>query len=255
MTEAKQGKPRNLIPKPVSQAFLAGASIGTISLAMSLKNNVPGDQAFQSATILFLAGVGLSFGFSWNDSRLEAKPRKRNRDKAISFSSLQGTKNIYRDELEYSVAQGGILVRESYFQALKHKISGNPRPRQMNPIESMERPASLDEFIFYSHYKGQLVQLQAKHVKLFLSSAWRNRANGVGLSQRHWERRRSQRPNWYKELHPLWFRAMWMLLWNTQKYLNRQLVITLNNQQSFLVVEPHELFIYLKWYECEKGKK
>jgi hypothetical protein len=242
MTEAKQEKPKNLIPKPVSQAFLAGSSAGVLSYVFG----VPVEYLPRVA----LAGAGFSLYLSWQDSRHETKPKKK-RGRSIPFNHGRGSQKI---DMEYSMAAGGYLVRESYWQAIKRKLSGTPRSAviQSQPVT---RPKILDEFIFISHYKGQAIQLREPHVKLFLASAYRNRANGVGLSMRHWERRRSQRPAWYKELPPLWFRGMSMLLWNTQKYLNRQIVITLDNQQSFLAVEPFELFILLKWYECEKGKR
>jgi hypothetical protein len=245
MTESRQEKPKNLIPKPVSQAVLAGASASSLAYVFG----VP----LEYAPRIALAGAGFSLYLSWQDSRHTTKPKKRNKGQAIPFSSVHGTREIYRD-LEYSMSQGGILTTESYIQALGRKLLGDPRHRQMSPVTSMERPVLLDEFIFHSHYRGQIIQLRERHVKLFLKHAWRNRANGKGISWRYWDRNRSQRPAWYKELPNIWFPAMLMLIWNTQKYLNRQLVITLDNQQSFLAVEPFELFIYLKWYECEKGK-
>lgn len=241
MTETQQEKPKNLIPKPVSQAFLAGSSAGVLSYVFG----VPVEYLPRVA----LAGVGFSLYLSWQDSRLETKPKTK-RGRSIPFNHRGGSQKI---DMEYSMATGGTLVRETYWQAIRRKVfSGNLSGQPI--INPMVRPKLLDEFIFISHYRGQVVQLREKHVKLFLSSAYRNRANGVGLSMRHWERRRSQRPAWFKELPPLWFRGMSMLLWNTQKYLNRQIVITLDNQQSFLAIEPFELFILLKWYECEKRK-
>jgi hypothetical protein len=243
MTEAKQEKPKNRIPKPISQAFLAGSSAGVLSYVFG----VPVEYLPRVA----LAGAGFSLWLSWQDSRYETSPKKRKAGRSIPFNHGRGSQRI---DMEYSMSAGGTLIRETYLQAIWRKLLPDNSSGQIVAINSMERPKILDEFIFVSHYRGQAIQLREKHVKLFLASAWKLK-NGKGLSIRHWERRRSQRPAWYKELPPLWFRGMSMLLWNTQKYLNRQIVITLDNQQSFLAVEPFELFILLKWYECEKRKK
>lgn len=150
------------------------------------------------------------------------------------------------------MSSGGMVLRETFPQAIWRKIRRKPAPHQQRVNKPAARPAILDEVIFTSHYKGQAIQLREKHVKLFLASVYRNRANGKGLSMRRWIRHRSQRPAWYRELSPIWFYGMSMLIWDAQRRLNKQLVVTLDNQQSFLTVEPHELYAILKWYEYEK---
>lgn len=243
MTETTKDKKTNLIPKPISQAFYASLAAGGGSLVFG----VP----FEYVPRIALAGATWSLVMSWSDSRQETKPKKRKPSRSIDFNSYQGSRKI---DLEYSMATGGTLIRESYLQALKRtlkrKLSGTPGPVKV--IEQVEKPKILSEFVFHSYYQGQHIELRKHHVKLFLSSAWRNRANGVGLSIRHWERRRSQRPAWFKELPPLWFRAMSQLIWDAHKYLGRQLVVTLDNRQSFLAVEPRELYCLLRWYEGVK---
>ena len=244
MTDAPKEKEKtNLIPKPVSQAFLAGASASSLAVVFG----VP----IQYAPRVALAGVGFSLWLSWVDSRNEARPKKR-KGRAIPFSTVQGVKNVYPDEMEFSTSQGGYITRKTWKETF---FGHRDRLRAVRVIAPIERPKSLNEFIFRTIYQDQAIELREVHVKLFLNSAWRNRRNGKGLSVRHWERRRSQRPAWFRELHPIWFRGMSMLLWNAQKCLDKQLFITLGNQQSFLTVEPRELFGWLKYYEYEKRKK
>jgi hypothetical protein len=156
--------------------------------------------------------------------------------------------------MEYSLERGGYMVRETYLQALKHKFLGNPRQVKTPDVSPVNKPKVLSEFIFHSHYDGQIIQLRKVHVDLFLKSAWRNRQNGKGLSARRWVRNFSQRRAWYKELSPLWYYAMRNLLYDAQVFTGQQIVIELNNQWSSLAIEPYQLIRILKWYEWEKRK-
>jgi hypothetical protein len=227
------------IPKPISQAFYASLAVGGGSLVLGTP--------LEYTPRIALAGAVGSICLSWWDSRNETKPKKRN-PRQVDFTSYRGHRKV---DLEYSVSVGGTLIRETYLQAIWRKLLGNPRPVRV--IDPAQKPKILSEFVFHSHYQGQHIELRKKHVKLFLDSAWRNRPNGIGLSIRHWERRGSQRPMWFKELPPLWFRGMSMLLYNAQSELGLQIVVTLDNQQSFLAVEPRELYCLLRWYEGTKN--
>lgn len=250
MTEDQQEKQgKNLIPNPVNQALLAGGASGLASLAASLFFDVPGEQAFKMASGVFLSGSCYSLYISWSDNRNKGKPRKRTpRGRQIPFNHGRGTQKI---DMEYSVEQGGYVLRETYFQAFKRKIYGHPaRSMPIRTIEEIARPEILDEFIFWS----QGVQLRKVHVDLFLKSAWRNRANGKGLSKRRWVRDFSQRPAWYKELSPAWFFAIRQLLYSAQEFTGQQLIIEQANQWSMLAIEPYQLIRILKWYEYERRK-
>ncbi len=241
--EDKKSKPINLIPKPVSQAFLAGACVSSLSFVFGAP--------VEYFPRIALAGAGFSLFLSWQDSRYETKPKSKKKGRQIPFNSHEGRQTI---DMEFSIAQGGYAVRETYFQAIVRKLLGGSRPMVAKDIEPVDKPGVLSEFIFISHYQGQDVELREKHVKLFLASAWRNRANGKGLSKRRWERNRSQRPAWFKELSPIWYFGMSVLLWDAEKYLKLQLVIRTGHQWYALAIEPRELYGCLKWFESERRK-
>jgi hypothetical protein len=241
--EQEKRQPKNLIPKSVSDALLAGGATGLVSLAFG----VPSEYAPRVA----LAGAGLSLYLSWSDSRYKTRPKRRRKGRQIPFNHGRGSQQI---DMEYSLERGGHMVRETYLQALRRKISGNPRQVKTPDVSPVNRPKILSEFIFHSHYDGQIIQLRKVHVDLFLKSAWHNRQNGKGLSARRWVRNFSQRPAWYKELSPLWYYAMRNLLYDAQIFTGQQIVIELNNQWSSLAIEPYQLIRILKWYEWEKRK-
>jgi hypothetical protein len=189
-----------------------------------------------------LIGAGFSLWLSWNDSREETKPKRRkSKGRAIPFRSAQGVTNVYPDALELSMGQSGTLTRETYWQGIKRKWSGTPGLGV--PIRPVTK-----EFVFIS----QGMQLQQVHVELFLKSAWRNRKSGKGLSGRRWVRNFNQRPAWYQELSPTWYYAMMQLLYDAQIKTGWQLIYTLDNQQSFLNVEPYHLIRILRGVEIEK---
>lgn len=243
MTETKQEK-RNLISPSFSQAILAG----TVASGLATAFGTP----LEYAPRIFLAGSCFSLYLSWSDSRTETKPKpKTKHGRSIPFTSAQGVKQIYRDDMEFSIKQDGFIYRENYLQVVTRKLFRKYLKQSAitNPID---QPKIINEFVFRVIYNNILIELREQHVRLFLKSAWRNRSGGKGLSVRHWERRRPQRPAWFRELPPYWFRGISVLIWNCQKSFNRQLVITLDNQQSFMVIEPHEMFGLLKWHEIER---
>jgi hypothetical protein len=221
MNDQKQQK-RNLIPKPVQQAFYAGFSAGCLSVAFG----VP----FEYAPRVALAATGFSFWLSYQDSR--GRTRRR-RGRQVPFTSAQGRKTI---DLEYAI--------ERFVYGRKEANS------PVEPMVAVPRPKELDDFIFVS----QDIQLREVHVKLFLKSAWRNRQYGKGLSERRWVRNFSQRPAWYQELSTDWYYAMMRLLFNTQSYLGLHMVMMRSNRWMSLVNEPFMTLRLLKWYESERRK-
>lgn len=240
MTEARQEKPKskNLIPPSFSQAFLAGAS----SAAVSYVIGVPIEHIPRVA----VAGAGYSLFRSWQDSRLLSAPKRKGRQ--IPFNHGENQSKI---NMELSVAQGGYITRESYFDSVKRLVLGNPKLKTRE-IQNVDRPSELDEFVFYS--RG--LRLREKHVKLFLQSAWRNREYGKGLSARRWVRNFERRPVWYRELSPAWYYAMIELLWNASEYTRWQLIVKYDNSWLSLVDGDLRLTMnILRWYEFDRQKK
>jgi len=238
----QQPQSKNPIPKPVYQAIAAAVVAGGSSFVFG----VPIEYVPRVA----VAGIVYSVFQSYSDIRYQVSPRvRRPRGRQIAVNTVNGSRKI---DMEYSVSQGGYIVRETYAQAIKRFVFGKPQADKRQPEIKVNRPEALDDFIFRSHYQGQVVELAETHVRLFLQSAWRNRANGKGLSQRRWVRERSQRPAWYQELSPVWYYGMSMLLWDAQKALKRQLVIETGYQWYALNVEPRQAMGLLKWYESIK---
>lgn len=241
MTDTQLIKPKNKIPTPITQALLAGSFASGVSFVLG----VPAEHIPRIA----VAGASYSLWLSWQESRLKTTPNKKKR-RQIPFSYGNGSSKI---DMEFSTSTGGYVTRETYFQGLWRIVFGTPKLTP-GPIKSVSRPSILDEFVFTSNYKGQTVELFGKHVKLFLGDAWKNKNNGAGLSRRRWDRDRLKRPAWFRELSPVWYFGMLMLLRNAQKELNIQMVIKTGHQWYSLAIEPRELYGCLKWYEYQIRK-
>ena len=238
MTDNQQVKPKNLIPIPITQALLAGSAASGVSFVLG----VPAEHIPRIA----VAGASYSLWLSWQESRLKTTPNKKKR-RQIPFSYGNGSSKI---DMEFSTSTGGYVTRETYFQGLWRIVFGTPKLTP-GPIKSVSRPNELDEFIFHS----QGLQLREKHVKLFLQSAWRNKANGKGLSARRWVRNFDQCPFWYKELSPNWYFSIMDLLYKAGNYAQWGLIIEYDNGWKSLADGDLRLTLsVLKWYEYEKGK-
>lgn len=250
MTDQKQEKPKqpNWLIKAGGDAILAGGATGLGSLVGSLVFRWPVETALQVA----LVGATYSLYTSWSNSKEKDKPKKKSQGRAIPFTTIKGTKNVYPDDtLEYSIEAGGYVLRESYGQALLRKIAHKGSRPVVRSVEPVSKPRELDEFMFHS--LG--LQLRQVHVDLFLKSAWRNRQYGKGLSARRWVRCFSQRSMWYQELSPMWFYSMRELLLKAGDHCGLHLVIEYGNGWRSLVVEPHLAMRILRWYECERRKR
>ncbi len=236
MTDNQPVKPKNKIPTPITQALLAGSFASGTSFVLG----VPAEHIPRIA----VAGASYSLWLSWQESRLKTTPKKR-KGRQIPFSYGNGSSKI---DMEFSTSTGGYIARETYFQGIKRFVLGTPKS-VIRPIKSVSRPNELDEFIFHS----QGLQLREKHVKLFLQSAWRNKANGRGLSARRWVRNFNERPAWYKELNPIWYHAMMSLLWQAGNHAQWYLVVRYDNGWLSLVDGDLRLTLsILKWYEYDK---
>jgi hypothetical protein len=237
---------RDLIPKPAQDAFWAGCATSGFSIVMG----VPGEHIWKvfigGASLVIGLHVKRSIALGLSDSR---KKKQKRENVGIPFTTQKGTKYIDMD-LEFSIEQGGYILRESYGQALLRKVLRKGSRPVVKPVEPVERPKELNEFVFYS----QGLQLRQVHVDLFLKSAWRNRQYGKGLSARRWVRYWSQRELWYKELRPMWYYAMLDLLLSAGDYCQFHLVVEYENGWRSLVNEPHLTMRILKWYEVEKRK-
>lgn len=230
------GGPKNRIPTPITQALLAGSVASGISFIIG----VPVDYVPRVA----VAGASYSLWLSWMESRTKTAPKKK-RSRQIPYSYGSSSTKI---DMEFSTSTGGYITREN---PIRRFIFGNPKPT-VRSVEPVSRPNELDEFVFHS--KG--LQLREKHVKLFLASAWRNRANGKGLSARQWVRNANQRPAWYQELNPTWYYAMMSLLRQAGNYTGWHLIVRYDNGWLSLVEGDLRLTLnIMKWYEWEKNAK
>ncbi len=236
MTETKQVKPKFSIPKPISQALLAGAAAFSISFVIG----VPVEYIPRVA----VAGATYSLFLSWKDSRFQTAPKKK-RKRSVPLNHARGSQDIHFD---YAVPSH--LTRETYIQAFVRKLPFNRQPidRRMKPVE---RPGELDEFVFHS----QGMQLREVHVKLFLKWAQKHKKYGKGLGARQWVVRFDQCPAWYQELSPLWYYAAIDLLKRAGNYAHWHLIVEYNNGWRSLVSSDLRLTMsVLRWYEWERRK-
>lgn len=257
MTDQQQEKPKqpSWLIKAGGESLLAGGVFGLGALVFG----VPSEYVVK----VIATGVGYSLLISWKHSKEKDRPKKKSKGRVIPFNHGKdrygkSRTDIYPDDtLEYSVQQNGYVLRESYGEALLRKVLRKGSRPVVKPVESVDRPKILSEFIFCSHYDDFLVELREKHVKRFLDSAWRNREkHGKSLSERQWVRRRSQRPVWYKELPcPVWYYGMRNLIMDTQNTLKIQMIISTRNNWYQMACEPHEFLARLKWYEIERRKR
>ncbi len=244
MTDQKQEKPKQLnwLIKAGGEATLATGVVGLASFVVG----VP----YEYIPRVALVGPLFSLYLSWSHSKERDKPKRKNKGRSIPFNHGKGSTSIYPDKLEFSIEQGGYVLRESYGQAIFRRLSGKDNRSVVRQIEQIDKPKELDEFVFYS--RG--LQLRQVHVDLFLKSAWRNRKYGKGLSTRRWIRNFSQRPAWYQELSPAWYFAMLDMLRCAGDFTGFYLVVEYENGWRSLANEPFLTMRILRWYEIEKRK-
>ncbi len=241
----KQEKPKqpNWIIKSGGDAVIASCATGLASYVFGIP--------IEYMPRVALAGGAFSLYISWSHSKSKERPKKK--QKGIPFTTYKGTKyiNPYSDDkLEYSIEQGGYILRETYAQAIWRKVSRKGSRPVIKPVESVSKPNELDEFVFHS--LG--LQLRQVHVDLFLKRAWKWRQFGKGLSARQHVRNFSQMPAWYQELSPAWYYAMLELLRCAGDHCHFHLVVEYENGWRSLINEPHLTMRILRWYEIERRK-
>lgn len=251
MTDQKQEKPKqpNWIVKAGGDAILAGGVTGSGSLLASLVFGWP----IEIVPEMALTGFTISLYTSWKHSKEKDKPKSKSkpRGRSIDFNHGKGTTKIYPDDtLEFSIEQGGYVLRESYAQGVWRKVAHKGSRPLVRPVESVDKPRELDEFMFYS----QGLQLRETHVKLFLARAWKWHQFGKGLSARQYVRNFSQMPAWFQELSPMWFYAMLELLRCAGDHCHFYLVVEYGNGWRSLINEPRLTLRILRWYEIERRK-
>lgn len=200
-----------------------------------------------------LIGGGFSFFWYWGTANLTKPTKAKARGGSIGPGSIvvntvNGSRKVSRKGFNYQPYQPGYVSRETFPEIIRRLVKGKPRIRQA-PLRA---PVTLREFVFHSHYKGQLVELAEDDVRRFLRSAWRNRQRGSGLSQRRWDRDRRLRPQWYKDLGPHWYYALLALLREAQQITRRQLVVCTGPQWYALTCDPHTTLGRLKEAEAIK---
>lgn len=243
MTQARRYLIEYAVVKPAVDAIALGA--GSAAFATVLQG---------PALNWSLIGGGVSLFWYWGTANL-AKPKKAKArgesigPGSITVNTFSGSRKIDRTGFEYAPYQPGHINRETFPEMLRRLARGKPRIRQA-PFRA---PVTLQEFVFYSNYGGQIVELSEDDVYRFLKSAWRNRERGSGLGKRRWVRDWKKRPQWYKDLGPDWYHAFLSLLREAQQLTQRQLVVGNSKAQHYrLARDPRTILCRLKQAEAIK---
>jgi hypothetical protein len=199
----------------------------------------------------FVCGSSFSLVLYWGKNNLmrpkRAKAKRGGAGPAhLIVNSATGSRKIRR--FEYAAFQPGHINRETWGEMLRRWVGGERGPR---PV--IDKPHVPREFVFQSHYDGQTVELREDDVRRFLRAAWKNRQRGRGLSHRRWVREWRQRPQWYKDLGPYWYRALLVLLREAQLVLRCQLVVCIGPNWYALARDPHVTMAILREAEVLKG--
>lgn len=240
MTQARRYLIEYAVVKPAVDAIALGA--GSAAFATVLQG---------PALNWSLIGGGVSLFWYWGTANL-AKPKKAKATRenigpgSITVNTFSGSRKIDRTGFEYAPYQPGHINRETTREMLRRWARVKPRIRQPSG------PIVLSEYVFYSHYKGQPVELSEKDVRKFLQWAWRYRPRGKGISKRSWVRDWLKRPQWYKDLGPHWYYALLALLREAQQRTHRQLVVCTGPQWYALARDPHTTLGRLKEAEAIK---
>lgn len=233
---------RALIEYKVVEPFVYAVALGVGSAAFASVLHAP------VRDWSFIAG-GFSLCWYWGRNNL-TKPKKAKGGSigpgSITVNTFSGSRKIPRSGFEYQPYQPRFISRETAGEMLRRFFRGKQRIRQTT------EPITLKEFVFYSHYRGQPVELDEDDVCRFLNAAWRNRKWGSGLGKRRWVRDCRLRPQWYKDLGPHWYYALLALLREAQQITRRQLVVKTGFQQYALAFDPHTILKYLKRAEAIK---
>lgn len=234
------------VVKPAVDALVLGA--GSAAFATVLQG---------PALNWSLIGGGFSLVWYWGTANL-TKPKKAKTARgsvgpgSIVVNSVNGSRKVSRKGsrkgFEYAQYQPGYVSRETFGEMLRRWVKG--KPRSQGAID--HGPIVIREFVFRSHYEGQLVELAEDDVRRFLRSAWRNRKRGSGLSNRRWVINCRLRPQWYKDLGPHWYKALLALLGDAQQITQRQLIVCIGPQWYALARDPHTTLGRLKEAEAVK---
>lgn len=200
-------------------------------------------------------GAGFSFFWYWGTNNLTRPKRKKNTTVAsvgagsVVVNSVEGSRKVrLGGGFEYSQYQPAHINRETWPETLRRWARGQPEPRRV--IDKLHVPR---EFVFLSHYDGKPVEIREDDLRRFLRAAWKLRQRGVGLSHRHWVKKWRQRPQWYKDLGPYWYRAVLVLLHEAELARKCQLVVCIGPQWYALARDPHITLGILREAEVMKG--
>ncbi len=143
-----------------------------------------------------------------------------------------------------------LVPRETWGEIWHRLVWGKDAP---TPRAVIDNPTVPREFIFQSHYEGQPVEVREDDLRRFLRAAWKYRLRGVGLGHRHWVREWRDRPQWYKDLGPYWYKAVLVLLREAQQVRQCRLVVCTGPNWYALSRDPHITLGLLREAEAMKG--
>jgi hypothetical protein len=240
----KQQTRRPLIEYKVAKPFVDATALGVGSSAFAIVLQGP-------ALNWGLLGAGFSLIWFWGSNNLTRPKRKKGASSvragagSVVVNSATGSRKV---SLGFNYEHPGFVSRETWGETLRRLIVGKPPSRP-----AIDKPTVPFEFVFQSHYDGQPVELREDDVRRFLRAAWKYRRRGRGLSHRRWVRECRDRPQWYKDLGPHWYRAFLVLLREAQQLRQCQLVVCIGPQWYALARDPHITLGILREAEVMKG--
>jgi hypothetical protein len=197
----------------------------------------------------FVCGSSFSFIWYWGSNNL-TRPKKSKPKTNVGAGSLIINGRKVSRGFEYAPYQPGYVSRETWGEVLRRLIRGKPEPRQRSIPTPLSAPR---EFVFQGFYEGEPVEIREDDLRRFLRAAWKYRQRGVGLGYRHWVRKWRQRPQWYKDLGPYWYKAVLALIGQAQQIRRKQLIVCIGPQWYALARDPHITLGILREAEAEKG--
>lgn len=245
MTKQRTQKALINIEYKVAKPFVDAAALGLGSSAFAVVLQGP-------ALNWGLLGAGFSLCWFWGSVNL-TRPNRGKKPTAASVGAGSVVVNSASGSQKVSLGfnyEARFVARETWGEILRRLVWGKDVP---TPRSVIDIPTSPREFVFQSHYDGQPVEIREDDLRRFLRIAWKYRFRGVGLGHRHWVREWRNRPQWYKDLGPHWYRALLILLREAQQVRKCQLVVKTGPNWYAMARDPHVTLGILREAEKMKG--
>lgn len=243
----KQRTRRAIIEYKVAKPFVDATALGLGSSAFAVVLQGP-------ALNWGLLSAGFSLFWFWGANNLTRPKRGKKATSAASVGAGTVVVNSATGSRKMSLGfnyEPRFVSRETFREIVKRWVFWGKDDR----LPVIDKQTVPREFVFQSHYEGQTIELRENDVSRFLRTAWKERQRGRGLSHRRWVREWKERPQWYKDLGPYWYKSLLVLLREAQQVRKCQLVVCTGPNWYALGRDPHITLGILREAEAMKGNK